>query len=134
MKFLELFVCSIVVSFLSVGCMELGPSVHIPSGAGVKTKHHKHGPPPHAPAHGYRHKHKHGVVLEYDTGLGVYVVVELPGTYYHDGLYIRLSSNRKWEVTARLNGPWRIAVKGEVPPKLKKSKGKGHPGKGKGKK
>ncbi len=123
MKFIELFVCGIVVSFLSVGCMELGASVHIPSGAGVKTKHHKHGPPLHAPAYGYRHKHKHGVVLEYDTGLGVYVVVELPGTYYHDGLYIRLSSNRKWEVAAHFNGPWRIAVKGEVPPKLKESKG-----------
>ena len=134
MKFLKLFVYSIVVSFLSVGCAELDTSVHIPSGAGVKTKHHKHGPPPHAPAHGYRYKHEHGVVLKYDSGLGVYIVVELPGTYYHDRLYIRPSSNRKWEVAAYFNGPWRIAVKGEVPPKLKKSKGKGHPGKGKGKK
>lgn len=92
-----------------------------------------HGPPPHAPAHGYRYKHQHGVELRYDAGLGVYVVVEIPGMYFNDGLYIQWSSDGYWEVGYHYNGPWRIAVGSEVPDTLDQQKGKGKKGKGKAK-
>jgi hypothetical protein len=92
-----------------------------------------HGPPPHAPAHGYRHKHRHGVELRYDSGLGVYVVIEIPGMYFNDGLYIQCSSKGYWEVGYHYKGPWRIAVGNEIPAKLDQKKGKGKQGKAKGK-
>ena len=99
----------------------------------IVKKSQGHGPPPHAPAHGYRHKHQHGVELRYDSGLGVYVVIEIPGMYFNDGLYIRWSAAGFWEVGYHFDGPWRIAVGNEVPEKLDQKKGKSKPGKGKGK-
>ena len=92
-----------------------------------------HGPPPHAPAHGYRHKHQQGVELSYDAGLGVYVVIEIPGLYFNDGLYIRWSNTGYWEVGYYFEGPWRIAIGNEVPEKLDQKERKGKQGKGKGK-
>ncbi len=95
-----------------------------------------HGPPPHAPAHGYRHKHPHGVNIMFDSGLGVYVVVEMAGVYFHNGLYLRFMDDH-WESAAHFKGPWGTALHEKVPPKLKKSKlkkkKKKHPGKGRGK-
>lgn len=88
-----------------------------------------HGPPPHAPAHGYRHKHKHGVELVFDGDLGVYIAVGFSDIFFHNDLYIRMHDGR-WEVSALLKGPWRKAKTREVPYKLKKAKGKKHPGKG----
>lgn len=81
-----------------------------------------HGPPPHAPAHGYRHKHHHGVVLEFDSGLGVYIAISLSGVYFHNGLYMKKSGD-KWLVSSHFNTSWRIAGKGEIPYTLKKAKG-----------
>jgi len=92
-----------------------------------------YGPPPHAPAHGYRYKHQHGVEMRYDSGLGVYVVIEIPDMYFNDGLYIRWSEKGYWEVGSYYKGPWRMALKNEVPYKLDKAKGKGNKEKGKGK-
>ena len=67
---------------------------------------HGHGPPPHAPAHGYRHKHRHhGVSLEFDSRLGVYLVLGRSDHYFHDGLYYRWSSGR-WERSATLHAGW----------------------------
>ena len=94
-----------------------------------------HGPPPHAPAHGYRHK-QHGVELVYDSGRGVYVVVELPNHFYFKGHYYR-HRETQWEVGVHIDGPWELVSEKSLPPGLRgKEKGKGkskeHPGRGRG--
>jgi hypothetical protein len=78
------------------------------------------GPPPHAPAHGYRHKHnRDAVVLTYDSGIAVYVVSGYKNCWYNDGVYFRLSGST-WEMSARISGPWKVAVVDrDVPVKLK---------------
>ena len=68
-----------------------------------------YGPPPHAPAHGYRRKH-HGHDLVFDTDLGVYIVMGLPGLYFIDGLYYRVSSDG-WHYSVRPDGDWHIHTK-----------------------
>ncbi len=102
---------------------------------------HKHGrvqgPPPHAPAHGYRHKHQeHGVELVYDSGLGVYVVVELPNHFYFKGHYYR-HGETQWEIGVHVDGPWEVVAEKSLPKGLRgkkrgKGKPKGRPGKGLG--
>lgn len=109
-----------------------------------RTSSHKHGrvqrvqgPPPHAPAHGYRHKHQeHGVELVYDSGLGVYVVVELPNHFYFEGRYYRHGESQ-WEIGVHVDGPWEVVVEDSLPKGLRgkkkgKGKAKGRPGKGLG--
>jgi hypothetical protein len=95
----------------------------------------KPGPPPHAPAHGYRQKY-HGVELVYDSGRGVYVVIDFPNHYYFKGHYYRLGEIQ-WEVGVNLDGPWEFISYEELPRGLKiqkkgKGKWKGHPGRGLG--
>lgn len=87
----------------------------------VVVKETKGGPPPHAPAHGYRQKHgRDNVVLQYDSGLAVYVVSGYRDCYFNDGVYFRLSSST-WEVSARIDGPWKVAVVDrDLPDGLKK--------------
>ncbi len=86
-----------------------------------------HGPPPHAPAHGYRHKHQdHGVELVYDSGLGVYVVVELPNHFYFEGHYYRHRESQ-WEIGVHVDGPWEVVVEESLPKGLRGKKGKGKP-------
>jgi len=94
-----------------------------------------HGPPPHAPAHGYRHK-QHGVELVYDSGRGVYVVVELPNHFYFKGRYYRHRETH-WEIGVHVDGPWDVVYEESLPPGLRgKKKGKGKlrepPGRGLG--
>ena len=98
---------------------------------------HRAGPPPHAPAHGYRRKYQ-GVELVYDSGRGIYVVIDLPNHYYFKGHYYRLGGI-EWEVGVSLEGPWKVISYEELPKGLrmgKKDKGrgksKGHPGRGLG--
>lgn len=91
-----------------------------------------HGPPPHAPAHGYRAKTPQGVDVVFDTGIGAYVVVDLPGVYWLDERYYR-SGPEGWQVAVRSNGPWTVCADADLPPGLRKGKkGKGN-GKAKGK-
>ncbi len=133
MRLIKLFVVVSLLVFVSACALDsvYGGGIFA-SGPKVSQKHKGHGPPPHAPAHGYRHKSHHGVDLEFDTGLGVYVAIELPGTYFFDGLYFRWSEG-VWEAASHFQGPWRVAKQKEVPPGLRKSKAKKHPGKGSGK-
>lgn len=89
-----------------------------------------YGPPPHAPAHGYRAK-QHGHDLVYDSSLGVYVVVGLPGVYYHDGLYYRYRDDH-WYYSGDLDRDWRdYGGDRRLPPGLAKKHGGGK-GKGRG--
>ena len=96
------------------------------------------GPPPHAPAHGYRHKQKQGVDLVFDSGIGVYVVVDRPDYYFDDGYYYRLHKG-KWQYSTSLHGNWKPHVYQQLPPGLqKKYKAKGknknkNKGRGRGK-
>jgi predicted small secreted protein len=81
------------------------------------------GPPPHAPAHGYRHQQPDGVELVFDSGLGVYVAVDLQDVFFLDGVYLRLRDG-VWQISVRLGDDhWRPAKDSEVPVKLKNAKG-----------
>jgi len=130
-KFLSVVVLACATLML-VSC----ESFSIGAGSG---RRHRHGPPPHAPAHGYRQKHQ-GVELVYDSGRGVYVVVGLPHHYYFKGHYYRLREIQ-WEVGVHAEGPWEFVSEGSLPPGLRaKERGKGkakgkpkeHPGRGLG--
>jgi hypothetical protein len=78
--------------------------VHSPRSASVHGR--GHGPPPHAPAHGHRHKkHQDGIELVFDSGLGVYFVVDRPGYYWHGDRYLRWVSG-SWSVSRRFDGHW----------------------------
>lgn len=103
------------------------------TGCSVHTVHdHGYGPPPHAPAHGYRYKH-HGHELVFDSGLGVYVVVGLPGVYFHDGAYYRFDHDH-WYYSRELKDDWREYKDDRgLPPGLMKKHGKEKKGKDKGK-
>ena len=128
MRFAGIIFVFILCIGLFSGCQtfnEVGVNIKYPSSETGKVKHREKGPPPHAPAHGYRHKQQDGVELEYDSRLGVYFAVKIPNVYFYNDLYLRLSDSN-WEVAANFNGPWRPETKGEVPYKLKKSKGKKH--------
>ena len=82
-----------------------------------------YGPPPHAPAHGHRHKQQ-GVELVYDSGRGVYVVVELPNHYYYEGRYYRILANQ-WQAAINIDGPWKPISEESLPPGLRaRQKGK----------
>jgi len=126
-----------IILFLSAvmvaGCAGVDTVVYIPADVHMKERPHENAPPPHAPAHGYRHKHQNGVELEYDSGIDAYLVIEFPGTYFYNGLYLRVSSSGNWVVAAHCDGPWRVAEESDVPPKLKMGKGK-NKGSKKGKK
>ncbi len=78
---------------------------------------YKSGPPPHAPAHGYRHRHQ-DVELVYDSGRGIYVVIDFPNHYYFKGRYYRLGETH-WEVGADLKGPWEFISYWELPKELR---------------
>ncbi len=94
------------------------------------------GPPPHAPAHGYRQKHHRSdggeVDLVFDSGLGVYVVVGVPGRYYWDGYYLRVDGDQ-WYASVSLDGDWEKRGARKLPPGLQKKTHKhkkSHPAKG----
>ena len=123
-------------ALLLAGCNEVknfGAAVVIPTSSHSTVVTTKSGPPPHAPAHGYRHHHHHGVDLVFDTGLGVYLVADVSELFFFNDLYIRYQDSH-WQVSVKLDGPWRSANEREVPVKLKNAKGpKQHPGRGKAK-
>lgn len=77
------------------------------------------GPPPWAPAHGYRTKHPSGVDLVFDSGLGVYVVVDLPGVYFHGDRFYR-QANGGWGIAGGPGGPWVAVAERDIPPGLQR--------------
>src|SRR5262249_38902522 len=88
------------------------------------------GPPPHAPAYGYRRKQQvengPDLELQFDSGLGVYVVVGIPDLYFLDGRYFRFADSG-WQISVHHDSGWTIAAQNDVPSGLWKSK----PGNGK---
>ena len=123
MKLLRVITMGVACLFL-LSCNTIGVGVH----AGVPVEKHKYkkkGPPPHAPAHGYRHKHQ-GHDLDYDSKIGAYIVINVPDTYFHNNLYIKLSSDGRWMVSANLYNGWRVETGTEIPHRLKQQKGYEH--------
>ena len=107
-----------VVALATVGCAR-----HVVVHEHVTTTH-RHGPPPHAPAHGYRHKAAHGVECAYDSSLGVYVVLGRRDHYYDGDRFYRRSSGQG-EVSVELEGSsWRVVSETSVPEGLR-TNGKG---------
>lgn len=118
---------ALMIMLYLTGCQSVGgvsvksPGYHPPP---PSSKYGKQGPPPHAPAHGYRHKHPDGHVLEYDSKIGAYIVVNVPDTYFANDLYLRMSTDGRWMVSATLGSGWRVALASEIPPKMRHSKHK----------
>ncbi len=131
---------SVVVPFCMLLMLVSCQSFSIGMGSGRRHRA-KHWPPPHAPAHGYRHKHQ-GVELVYDSGRGVYVVIDLPSHYYFKGRYYR-RGEIQWEAGVNIDGPWEFVSEDAMPKGLRakekgkgkaKGKSKGRPGRGLGRK
>ena len=85
-----------------------------------------HGPPAHAPAHGHRRKHAPDVQLVFDSGLGVYVVIDLPNHYYLDGCYYRFNGTH-WQTSVDLKSGWSTVPPHSIPPGLRAKKVTGGP-------
>ena len=103
-----------------------------------EARHHKAGPPPHAPAHGYRHKHQDHDMI-YDSGIRAYIVVGWSEYYFDNGFYFRYRDGH-WQMSVSLEDGWKNAHDHDVPKglwKTRKYKDKfsnhhdNHPGKGK---
>lgn len=130
-------------SFLTVACAALtlfigacAPFSSVTIGRGGQPSVHSdtnrhHGPPPHAPAHGYRHKHQHqqqDLELVFDSGLGVYIVVDIPDRYYWNGYYLRIDGDQ-WYASVNLDSGWEPRSDDSLPPGLKKKHPKAKHGK-----
>lgn len=112
----------------------------LPACTVVKVHEHGYehkGPPPHAPAHGYRQKHR-GHTLEFNSDLGVYVVVGLVAHYFIDGIFYK-KTEHGWFSSHDIDKGWNKYTKDILPGNLhkkyghEKGHGKGKEGKGKGK-
>jgi hypothetical protein len=81
----------------------------------------RHTPAPHAPANGYysRHPRQH----RWDDGLGLFIFLESPDTYYDNHNYFRWSlRHNNWERAVEPRGEWRQVHEREVPAKLLKKR------------
>jgi hypothetical protein len=86
------------------------------------------GSPPQAPVHGHVHRvddAQYGrLQLVFDEALGAYTVIEKPGHFYHDGVYVRLEDGR-WMAASTLDGPWEPRSADSLPASLAREAG--HP-------
>ncbi len=71
-----------------------------------------------SPPNGLTYQNHDGVMLKFVNKIGVYEVVELPGTYFHDGLYYRVGSTGQCVLAEHFNGPWRLDEENAAPAKL----------------
>jgi hypothetical protein len=127
MRILGLFLAAFAAILIFTGCESNG-GYHVAVGTTppppppvviVHEDNHKHGPPPHAPAHGYRAKHD-GCDMVYDGQLGVYSVVGYRDYYYEDGFFFRFGGSG-WEVSAHVGGSgahWEACAPSRVPTTL----------------
>lgn len=100
----------------------LGGCVGVYTGPGPRYR-----PPPHAPAHGYRYRFDDGLIIVFDSGLGVYIVDRHPGWYWYDGHFYRRHRERdrdrwvyRWDYGPRYTGPWRSITRDRLPPGLRR--------------
>lgn len=98
------------IAVLLPGCASTGVTIGQPV---------KKGPPPHAPAHGYRRKNPHGLDMTFDSGLGVYIMMDFPMHYYWNGIYYRKHGNQ-WESSKFIDKKWKRVKKGNLPKGLQK--------------
>ena len=123
----------VLAAFLLPNAALAEPPDHAPAhGYRAKhLKHKKHGML-HKKHHPGRHHHRHedrdrdrheqhgqrrtpeggGVEVIFDSERGVYIAVDLPNVFFHDGRYFRERSGH-WQVSVRGDGAWQIA--GEIP-------------------
>ncbi len=111
-------VLSIAAGCMLVSCRAAIGIGHTAAPVVVEKEHHP-GPPPHAPAHGYRHKRPDGVQLQYDSSMGVYVVIGHAGLYFSNDRYYRRGDS-SWQVSLSIDGGWRAVPERSVPPGLRK--------------
>ena len=119
MKRLHTLIYLACLAFTLSGCVALATSGHHPRSE-VKSQRSGYGPPPHAPAHGYRHKYEQGIVLQFDSAIGAYLVLGHPGIYFYDNRYLRRHSRGHWLSARHVDGPWQRGAATEVPAKLDK--------------
>jgi hypothetical protein len=126
---ITLFVCGCApISSVTIG-MGHPPIVHTES-------HHHQGPPPHAPAHGYRHKHRQQgqeLELQFDSALGVYIVMGIPDRYYWNGFYLQMVGD-EWHSSESLHSDYKRRDDESLPPGLRKHKKHPKANRGKSKK
>lgn len=123
MRKLAIFLYVVSMAVVLSGCVLTATSGNHPRS---QTQHRGYGPPPHAPAHGYRHKHEHGVTLQFDSGIGAYVVLGHAGIYFHNGLYLRRHARGHWQSAKHYRGPWQRSAARDVPAKLDRKMRQGH--------
>jgi hypothetical protein len=99
---------------------------HADSGKHSDRGHHGAYPPPAHPPHGHRHTHA-GVQLVFDSGLGVYLVVDRHDHFYTEGRFYRYADDG-WQVSTQLKGDWHQVARPGLPPGLAKkhTPGPGH--------
>lgn len=119
MKRLPALICLASLALVLSGCVALATGGHHPRSE-ARSQPAGYGPPPHAPAHGYRHKYERGLVLQFDSGIGVYLVLGHPGIYFYDGFYLRRHTAGHWLSSRHYTGPWKRRAAGDVPPRLEK--------------
>jgi len=125
MKKFYLVLIPLCAALIASGCM--GPRGHHP--------HPKTGvriitpspivPPPISPSHGYRHPYHDGIVLSFDSGLGIYLVIGHPGIYFYDGLYFYRHPTGYWQSSRHYRGPWIRAADPRAPMKPRGKGGRG---------
>ncbi len=59
-----------------------------------------------------------GVALEFDSGLGVWVVRDYPGYYYFGGYYYRAYDGDRYERSRHIDRDWRDIDPSRMPPGL----------------
>ena len=94
--------------------------------SGKHRGHHGAYPPPAHPPHGHHHTHA-GVQLVFDSGLGLYLVVDRHDHFYTEGRFYRYADDG-WQVSTQLKGDWRQVAHRGLPPGLAKkhTPGPGH--------
>jgi len=89
-------------------------------------------PPAHAPAHGYRAKQgqsksvpmpepRNGIEVVFDSERGIYVGVDLPNVFFHDGHYFR-EQDGHWQVSLTGGDGWTVSASAVIPAEVVKAK------------
>ena len=114
MRFI-LLLSALFFIILSAGCRTV---MVVPATTHTTVTHTRVVVPPHAPAHGYR-DHYRGYDLEYDSGIGAYIVLGYDDIYFYNNIFVRYYGDY-WQVAEQFQGPWRRDDRHFVPDRLRK--------------